>query len=102
MFDIILRLSHHNSEMLTTLNINDDMFELARNLADSRKVSVGKALSDLARRGTQARSPNVSKSGFFTFRVPEDTPIFGPADIQTALDAEDADRAAHFLKSQHH
>jgi hypothetical protein len=71
-------------------------------LADSRKVSVGKALSDLARRGTQARTPGISKSGFYTFRVPEGTPAFGSAEVQAALDAEDAGLALNFLKSERH
>jgi hypothetical protein len=84
--------------MRTTLSIDDDVFELARSLAEARRVSIGKALSDLARRGTQARTPSVSKSGFFTFNVPERLPSFGPEDVQAALDAEDAEFAAQFLK----
>jgi hypothetical protein len=86
--------------MRTTLNIDDDVFELARNLADSRKVSVGKALSDLARRGMQARSPTRSKGGFYTFQVPEGTPLFGAQEVQAALDAEDSELALRFLNLQ--
>ena len=61
--------------MRTTLNIDDDVLDLARGLAEARQVSIGKAFSDLARRGTQARSPGVSKSGFFTFNVEGGQPL---------------------------
>lgn len=84
-------------EMRTTLNIDDDVFELARTLAEAQRVSIGKALSELARRGAQARPFAVSKSGFITFNFPEPRRPFGPEDVQAGLDAEDAELAAYFL-----
>jgi hypothetical protein len=86
--------------MRTTLSIDDDVLELARSLAEARQVSIGKALSDLARRGTQARTPGVSKSGFFTFNLPGPSSPFGPEEVAAALDAEDAELAAEFLKRE--
>ena len=43
--------------MRTTLQLDDDVFELVRRLAASRKVSLGQTVSDLVRKGltTQAR-----------------------------------------------
>lgn len=42
--------------MRTTLNIDDEVLEAAKELADSRRVSVGEALSELARRGMEPRA----------------------------------------------
>ena len=42
--------------MRTTLNVDDDVLASARALAQELGVSVGAALSDLARRGSRPRS----------------------------------------------
>jgi hypothetical protein len=58
--------------MRTTLIIDDDMLAVAKSLADARSVTVGKALSDLARKGL-ASAPPLDRnpiSGFPVFRVP--------------------------------
>lgn len=39
--------------MRTTLNIDDEILEAARSLADERSLPVGAVLSELARRGLQ-------------------------------------------------
>jgi hypothetical protein len=82
--------------MRTTLTIDDDVLEMAKSLADARQVSIGKVLSDLARRGTQARSPGVSRSGFFTFNLRGGSVAFGPEDVQAGMESENADVAARF------
>ena len=38
--------------MRTTLNLDDDAFELAKNYAKDRSITLGKALSELVRRGS--------------------------------------------------
>ncbi len=83
--------------MRTTLNIDDDVFELARSLADARRVSIGRALSELARRGVKARRPSVSRSGFHVFAV-EEAVSFGPDEVRAALEAEDLALANQFTK----
>jgi hypothetical protein len=83
--------------MRTTLNIDDDVFQLARGLADARRIPLGKALSDLARRGAKARRPSVSRSGFYTFTLSEPAPSFGLAEVTDALDAEDRELSSEFL-----
>jgi hypothetical protein len=82
--------------MRTTLTIDDDVFEVAKSLADARQVSIGKVLSDLARRGMQARSPGVSRSGFFTFNMRGGSVAFGPEDVQAGMESEGVDVAARF------
>lgn len=75
--------------MRTTLTIDDDVFELARGLAEARKIPLGKALSTLARRGAKARAPSLSRSEFHTFTLSEPTPSFGLAEVNAALEGED-------------
>ena len=63
--------------MRTTLNIDDEILEVARSLAGERKVSVGAALSELARRGLRQRAASLRKrTGFPLFDVSRDsTPL---------------------------
>jgi len=60
--------------MRTTLTIDDDLLAAAKRLARAQSTTVGRALSDLARRGLQA-TPRVDKNaehGFPVFVVSED------------------------------
>jgi len=59
--------------MRTTLTIDDDLLAAARNQARAKSVSVGRILSDWARRGLRATpQSNISyESGFPVFQVPE-------------------------------
>jgi hypothetical protein len=75
--------------MRTTINIDDDVMDLARNLADARRVSVGKALSELARQGARMKTPSRVRNGFHMFDVAESAPRFGLADLRRAQDADD-------------
>ena len=45
--------------MRTTLEIDDDVLQAAKELAAMRATSAGKILSELARRGLQRESPEV-------------------------------------------
>jgi hypothetical protein len=46
-------LAYENAiiEMRTTLNLDDDVYEWAKSLAEGQRIPVGKAVSYLARRG---------------------------------------------------
>jgi hypothetical protein len=58
--------------MRTTITIDDDLLAAAKVLARTRAVSVGKVISDLARKGMRP-TPRVSrKEGFPVFSVPAD------------------------------
>ena len=85
--------------MRTTLDIEDDVLALARSLANARKISIGKAVSYLARRGAAARASLTTKNGFRVFSLDEKTPRFGPDDVSKALEIEDANDAAGFWQS---
>jgi hypothetical protein len=84
--------------MRTTLDIEPDVLDLAKSLADARRISVGKALSSLARKGALATVPLGERNGFSVFPVGDSQVKFGLEDVQAALDAEDARSARDFLK----
>ena len=83
--------------MRTTLNIDDDVYLLARGLAEGRQMSLGEALSHLARRGAMAQPTFTVQDGFPVFCVEPAAPQFGPEDIEAALEAEDRVRGSQFL-----
>lgn len=60
--------------MRTTLTLDDDILELAARQAKLRGVSLGKTVSDLARRGLTAETPADEKGGVLVFRLPADSP----------------------------
>jgi hypothetical protein len=60
--------------MRTTLTLDDEVLELAACQAKARGVSLGKAVSDLARRGLNAPTPSQARNGLVAFRLPEDSP----------------------------
>jgi hypothetical protein len=84
--------------MRTTLNVDDDVLDAAKSLANIRQISMGQALSELARKGLNARlrMKRDAVSGFWIFDVPDDAPKVTPEDVQRALDAEDLEYAKYF------
>jgi negative regulator of replication initiation len=53
--------------MRTTLTIDDDVLEQVKEYAESRKMSVGKAASDLIRRGISRPAPTHMENGLRVF-----------------------------------
>jgi hypothetical protein len=72
--------------MRTTLNLPDDVYEVARSLAAARSISVGDALAELVRRGLKPAAPSRKSAGFPCFTIPEDAP---PITLEQTLEAED-------------
>jgi hypothetical protein len=60
--------------MRTTLNLDDDVFQRVRSYADSRSMPLGKAVSELVRRGLTAARPTRTVNGIRVFELPEDSP----------------------------
>jgi hypothetical protein len=77
--------------MRTTLTIDDDLMAAARSLARAKSVSLGKAISDLARRGLNA-TPRVRRnnrsSAFPVFSVPKGAHPITLEDVRKAEDEE--------------
>jgi hypothetical protein len=73
--------------MRTTVNLDDDVIEAARALADAERRSLGQVLSDLARRGLAPRAARIgSEDGFPVFAVGADAPVITSDMVRAALD----------------
>jgi hypothetical protein len=60
--------------MRTTLSLDDDdLLEEVRVYADSRSISLSKAVSDLVRRALKTPRPTRMINGFLIFDVPADS-----------------------------
>lgn len=70
--------------MRTTLNLEPDILSAARKIADARAVSLGKAISDLIRRGLEAGAtgPRASKRAFPAFDVAPGAPPLSIEDVK--------------------
>jgi hypothetical protein len=70
----------------TTLQIDDDVLAAARTLARERGASVGRVISELARRGLRPGGSFDHDHGFPVFQVREDAALITPDDVRRALD----------------
>ena len=57
--------------MRTTLSLDPDILNAARQIAAARSKSIGDVISELARRGLEARANTATRQGFPVFRVPK-------------------------------
>ena len=73
LIDIILLLRHH-IHMRTTISIDDDVMPLVQQYAKSRSVALGKAVSELVRRGLSLPRPTRTVNGLEVFDLPADSP----------------------------
>jgi hypothetical protein len=71
--------------MRTTLSIDDDVLEAARGLAEARRISLGEAVSTLARDGMREIGLRRSASGILVFDVPDHFPRVTDEDVDRAL-----------------
>jgi hypothetical protein len=53
----------------TTLDLDPEILSAARQLAAARSISIGKAISELARRGLEIRGTLGARNGFPVFKV---------------------------------
>ena len=82
--DINPRRIHHK-DMRTTLTIDDDVLKEAVKRAEALSISLGQALSDLARRGLQVAPPVKEISGLVVFDPPKDAPRITHRGVKQAL-----------------
>jgi hypothetical protein len=59
--------------MRTTLNLDDDALELVRRYSQARSVALGKAASELVRKGFSSPTPTRIVNGIVVFDVPPDS-----------------------------
>ena len=72
--------------MRTTLAIDDDVLEQVKEYAESRRMSICKAATDLIRRGISRPMTLKCVDGLYLPVLPEDTPILT---TKRLLEAED-------------
>ncbi|MGI9301410.1 MAG: antitoxin [Gammaproteobacteria bacterium] len=73
--------------MRTTLDIDDDLLNAARRLAADRNSTIGRVISQLARRGLRAPPlQNTNDSHFPVFDVPDDAPALTSDMVNRAFD----------------
>lgn len=71
----------------TTLTLETDVYCIAKNLADSRKISLGNAIGELVRKAV-AEKPVYEISDMPVFFVSENAKPFGLNEVQKAEDLE--------------
>ena len=72
--------------MRTTVNLPDDIYQVARSVAEAKDISLGAAIAELVRRGLAPHPPIREEGGFPCFEVPPGTP---PITLEQTLAAED-------------
>jgi hypothetical protein len=74
--------------MRTTLNLDDDVVELLKDYAEGRSVPLGKAASELVRRGLAAPVQTRMVNGFCTIVLPENSPVVTSERVKQLLEDE--------------
>lgn len=75
--------------MRTTVTLDDDVFEAARAQAQASGKTLGEVLSQMARRGLRASTPDTAKGKLPVFKVRPDADII-PSSRAKEMLAEDA------------
>jgi len=60
--------------MRTTLSLDDEVLLLVRRYAEDRSLALGKAVSELVRRGLTTQRPTRTVHGLQVFDLPADSP----------------------------
>jgi len=74
--------------MRTTLNIDDDVMEILKSYAEARSVGLGKAASELVRRGIEAPLETRMVNGFCTVVLPKGTAKITSEQVKRLLEDE--------------
>ena len=74
--------------MRTTINLDEDLLQIARSLARARSISIGAIISELMRKGLelQRRLAVDQKSGFPVFQIPRDARPITLEDVKKGED----------------
>lgn len=74
--------------MRTTINIDDDVAPTVKRYAESRSISIGKAVSELVRKGIHACFPTLVVNGIHVIDLPADSPRVTACDIRLLQEDE--------------
>jgi len=72
--------------MRTTLSLDDDVLQEVKAYAKSRDVAIGKAVSDLVRRGLRAPLRTRIVNAFPVVELPPDSPAVTSEDVKRLQD----------------
>jgi hypothetical protein len=72
--------------MRITLTLDDDVVQEIRPYAKSRSISIGRAVSDLVRRGLRAPLRTRIVNGFYVADLPPDSPTISSEDVKKLMD----------------
>ena len=68
--------------MRTTINIDDEVYKIARSIAEIRGISIGEAVSELMKKGLDKDSIDYEeKNGIPVVQVPKEAPPITPEDV---------------------
>jgi hypothetical protein len=74
--------------MRTTLNLDDDALEMVRQYSEVRSVALGKAASELVRKGFSTPTPTRMVNGLLVFDVPAHDPAVTNERVKELLEDE--------------
>jgi hypothetical protein len=74
--------------MRTTLNLDDDAVKILREYSESRSLALGKAASELVRKGANAEVPIRLVNGFVVFDIAPGGPKISSERVNELLDSE--------------
>ncbi len=74
--------------MRTTISLDDDAFRILQQYARSRSLRMGKALSELVRRGYTLTRPTRIVNGLQVFDLPADSPRITSNRVRELQDEE--------------
>lgn len=72
--------------MRTTLRLDPEILSAARRIATARSQSIGEVISELARRGLEARTKTTARRGFPVFQVSRSAPPLTLEDVRSDQD----------------
>lgn len=74
--------------MRTTLSLDDDVVEIAKDYAAVKNLSLGAAVSDLVRKGIEAPLPVRLVNGLYVADLPPDSPVVTAERVKELMDEE--------------
>jgi len=74
--------------MRTTLNLDDDVLREVKEYADSRSVAMGKAVSELVRRGLNTPVETKIVNGFHVVVLPAGSPRIAESHVKRFIEDE--------------
>jgi hypothetical protein len=74
--------------MRTTLNLDNDALNIIRDYSETRSMALGKAASELVRRGAQAPVGKRLVDGFVVFDIRPGGPKIGTERVKELLESE--------------